>query len=85
MSMFGYGWGGYPPNVPVVYLVIGIFATGDWFLHDVINDDITVRKWTTDQKRAMAFEKKEEAETVGHMICGDADQFKITSVYKHSM
>ncbi len=84
MTMFGYGWGGYPPNIPIVYLVIGLFDSGEWYLHDVENNDVVVRKWTTDPKRAMHFDKKEEAETVGHMVC-HPDKFKIDSVYKHAV
>ena len=80
-AAFGYGWG-VPPNMPVVYLVICEFTTGDWYLNDVINEELIVRKWTTVKKRAMQFDKKEEAETVGYMVCHPG-KFKIDTVYKH--
>ena len=80
-AAFGYGWG-YPPNMPVVFLIIGVFDSGDWYLNDVVNEALVTRKWTTSPKNAMQFDKKEEAETIGHMVC-HPDKFKVDAVYKH--
>ncbi len=64
------------------YVIVGIFETR-WYLKDADTKarDVTVRKWTMDPKKAVQFDRKEDAENVGLLILKEGE-FVIESVTK---
>jgi len=66
-----------------VYVIVGLFETSAWYLKDADTKirDITVRKWTMDPKKAVQFDRKEDAENVGLLILNEGE-FVIKSMNK---
>jgi len=65
------------------YVIVGLFETSAWYLKDADTKarDVTVRKWTMDPKKAVQFDRKEDAENVGLLILNEGE-FVIESVTK---
>ena len=83
IGMFGYpGW---VPTMKKHYVVIATFSSMDWYLADVKKSETSlkaiVREWTSDADGALTFDRKEDAETIALMVCGDAD-YKIGGISK---
>ncbi len=66
-----------------VYVIVGIFETSVWYLKDANTKarDVTVRKWTMNPKKAVQFDRKEDAENVGLLILNEGE-FVIKSLTK---
>ena len=66
-----------------IYVIVGLFETSAWYLKDADTKirDITVRKWTMDPKKAVQFDRKEDAENVGLLILNEGE-FVIKSMDK---
>ena len=56
-----------------------------WYLADVktirTSQTTTVREWTSYEDGALTFDRKEDAETIALMVCGEAD-YKIDGITK---
>ena len=76
----------YPEKPEKVYVIVGLFETSAWYLKDADTRacDITVRKWTMDPKRAVHFDRIEDAENVGLLILNEGE-FVIESMNKYSV
>ena len=68
------------------YVIVGLFETSIWYLKDADTKarDITIRKWTMDSKKAVQFNRKEDAENVGLLILNE-DEFAIESVMRNAI
>jgi len=72
-----------------VYVIVGLFETTSghllyrWYLKDADTKarDITIRKWTMSSKKAVQFDRKEDAENVGLLILNEGE-FVIESLTK---
>ncbi len=69
-----------------VYVIVGMFETSSWYLKDADTKAsyITVRKWTLDRKKAVHFDRQEDAENVGLLILNEGE-FVIRSINKSSV
>ena len=67
-------------TLPKIYVVVGLFPNGDWFLKDAMTlSNVVMRKWTNNPRYAIGFLSEDDAETIGSLVL-EEDKFLIEAI-----